>query len=174
MSVRLGLLGLLRDAPSHGYDLKVRYDDLLDPDHPVQPAQVYSTLTRLERDGLVETVDAQAASKRVYRATAAGIDELDRWLATPVEPEPHLHTVLYVRVVLRLMAGLSVDALLDAQRDAHLVRMRELTLLRQSTNTPMSLLADYALFHLESDLRWLDLTAARVDDLAHHITRRTR
>ena len=176
MSVRLGLLGLLREAPSHGYDLKVRYDDLLDPDRPVQPAQVYSTLTRLERDGLVEQLDVAdgQTAKRVYQPTADGVDELDRWLSTPVEPEPHLHTVLYVKVVLRLLTGLSVDELLDAQREAHLVRMRELTVLRQTQDTAMSLLADYALFHLESDLRWLDLTAARVDDLAAHLTRRTR
>jgi DNA-binding PadR family transcriptional regulator len=177
MSVRLGLLGLLRDAPSHGYSLKIRYDELLDPDRPVQPAQVYSTLTRLERDGLVELLDlgdAPGPTKGLYRVTADGADELDRWLASPVEPEPHMHSVLYVKVVLRLLRGLSVEELLDAQRDAHLVRMRELTIMRQSEDAARSLLADYALFHLESDLRWLDLAAARVDDLAARTTRRTR
>lgn len=177
MSVRLGLLGLLKDGPSHGYDLKLRYDDLLDPDRPVQPAQIYSTLTRLERDGLVQLVDVadeRVPTKRVYQATAEGVDELDRWLSTPVEPEPHLHTVLYVKVVLCLVTGLPVEELLDAQREAHLVRMRELTILRQSSDTALSLLADYALFHLESDLRWLDLTAARVGELAEHLARRAR
>ncbi len=177
MSVRLGLLGLLKEAPSHGYDLKLRYDDLLDPDRPVQPAQIYSTLTRLERDGLVELLDVakeRTPTKRVYQATAEGVDELERWLSTPVEPEPHLHTVLYVKVVLTLLTGLSVEEFLDSQREAHLVRMRELTILRQSNDTAMSLLADYALFHLESDLRWLDLTAARAGELAEHLTRRAR
>lgn len=177
MSVRLGLLGLLKEAPSHGYALKLRYDDLLDPDRPVQPAQIYSTLTRLERDGLVELLDVakvRTPTKRVYQATANGVDELERWLSTPVEPEPHLHTVLYVKVVLTLLTGLSVEEFLDSQREAHLVRMRELTILRQSNDTAMSLLADYALFHLESDLRWLDLTAARAGELVEHLTRRAR
>jgi len=174
VSVRLGLLGLLRDAPRHGYDLKLRYDELLDPDRPVQPAQVYSTLGRLERDGLVSRVGAGhngLPARRVYQATERGVEELERWLAEPVEPEPHLHTVLYVKVVLTLLTGRSVDDLLDVQREAHLVRMRELTGLRQSRDPAVSLLADYALFHLESDLRWLDVTATRVDELAARVGR---
>jgi DNA-binding PadR family transcriptional regulator len=176
MSVRLGLLGLLRDEPSHGYDLKQRYDDLLDPERPVQQAQVYSTLSRLERDGMVSIVGAGpdgSPVKRIYRATDVGVGELERWLGDPVEPEPRLHTVLYVKVVLTLLTGRSVDDLLDAQREAHMVRMRELTGLRQSRDPAVSLLADYALFHLESDLRWLDLTATRIDELAARVARRS-
>lgn len=174
MSVRLGLLGLLRDEPTHGYDLKQRYDDLLDPARPVQPAQVYSTLTRLERDGLVSAEELDgAAAKRVYQVTERGVAELDRWLLEPTEPEPHLHSVLYAKVVLAIMTGRSVDDLLDVQREAHLDRMRELTALRGSRDAAVSLLADYALFHLESDLRWLDLTASRVDDLVARVARRT-
>jgi DNA-binding PadR family transcriptional regulator len=175
MTVRLGLLGLLRDAPTHGYELKLRYDELLDPDRPVQPAQVYSTLNRLERDGLVASVNAtdNAQVKRVYEATDRGIQEIDAWLAEPVTPEPHLHTVLYVKVVLVLLTGRSVEDLLDTQREAHLVRMRELTGVRQSPDVAASLLADYALFHLESDLRWLELTAGRVDEIARRVARRS-
>lgn len=176
MSVRLGLLGLLRDAPTHGYELKLRYDELLDPDRPVQPAQVYSTLGRLERDGLVLQVDSaggRAQGKRVYQATEQGVIEVDRWLAQPVDPEPRLHAILYAKVVLALLTGRSVEDLLDVQREAHLVRMRELTGLRQSSDVAVCLLADYALFHLESDLRWLDLTAARVGELAERVTRRS-
>jgi len=177
MTVRLGLLGLLRDGPAHGYQLKRRYDDLLDPDRPVQPAQIYSTLTRLQRDGFVSVVEGEhdgSPVKRTYHVTDSGVQELDRWLAEPVEPEPHLHTVLYVKVVLALMTGRSVDDLLDVQREAHLVRMRELTGLRQSRDPAVSLLADYALFHLESDLRWLDLTATRVEELAARIARHSQ
>lgn len=172
MSVRLGLLGLLRDRPSHGYFLKLRYDDLLGPGRPVQPAQVYSTLTRLERDGLISQVEfhpGQSPNKRVYEPTRLGAEEFDRWLNEPVEPEPQLHTVLYSKVVLALLNGKSVDRLLDAQREVHLVRMRELTGVRDSRDSALSLLADYALFHLESDLRWLDLTASRVDELAARV-----
>lgn len=171
MSVRLGLLGLLRDAPGHGYALKLRYDELLDPDRPLQPAQVYSTLSRLERDGLVVATEPRG-SRRVFEATARGADEVDRWLAEPVEPEPHLHTVLYMKVVVAILTGRSVETLLEVQREAHLVRMRELTGLRQSSDAAICLLADYALLHLESDLRWLDLAASRADELTQRVTRR--
>lgn len=171
MSVRFGLLGLLDVAPGHGYELKLRYDQLLDPDRAVQPAQVYSTLSRLERDGLVVMTGStdETPVKGIYQATEQGQSELDRWLAEPVEPEPHLHTVLYVKVVLALLTGRSVDDLIAVQRDAHLVRMRELTGLRQSRDVAVSLLADYALFHLDSDLRWLELTAGRIDELAARV-----
>jgi DNA-binding PadR family transcriptional regulator len=172
MSVRLGLLGLVQNRPSHGYDLKLRYEDLLDPDRPLLPAQVYSTLGRLERDGLVVLAAVEqdgAPARRVYEATALGEAELDDWLTQPVEPEPRLHTVLYAKVVLTILTGRSVEVLLDVQREAHLARMRELTGVRSSRDPGISLLADYALFHLESDLRWLDLTATRVDELTARV-----
>jgi DNA-binding PadR family transcriptional regulator len=162
------------ECASHGYDLKLRYDDLLDPGRPVQPAQVYSTLRRLERDGLVALARVDRNSgpeRRTYQLTAEGERELDQWLVEPVNPEPHLHTVLYAKIVLAILCHRSVDELIDVQREAHLVRMRELTGIRQSSDPAIGLLADYALFHLEADLRWLDLTAARVRDLAERLAR---
>lgn len=172
MSVRLGLLGLVQVSPSHGYMLKQRYDELLDPDQPVQPAQVYSTLARLERDGLITTSTADGPVRRTYSTTELGDATLDHWLRSPVEPEPRLHSVLYTKVVLALLTGRPVENIIDTQRQAHLVRMRELTGLRQSSDPAVTLLADYALFHLESDLRWLDLTATRVDEISHRIASR--
>jgi len=77
-----------------------------------------------------------------------------------------------VKVVLAIILGDPLDDLLDAQRRAHLERMRELTALRQSAPLPTALLADYATFHLEADLRWLELTAARIDDLRTHLATR--
>lgn len=172
MSVRLGLLGLIRDQPGHGYDLKVRYDEVLDPARLVQPAQLYSTLKRLERDGLITLshVDREGGpERRTFEVTAQGERELDRWLSEAVEPEPRLHTVLYTKVVLALLSGHSVDDMLDVQREAHLVRMRELTGLRQSSSPAMALLAEYTLFHLNADLQWLEFTASRVGDLREQL-----
>ena len=68
--------------------------------------------------------------------------------------------------VVAVMSGRPVPPIVDAERDAHLARMRELTAIRRGASLPIALLADYALFHLEADLRWLDLTEARVADLA--------
>jgi len=74
--------------------------------------------------------------------------------------------VLFAKVVLALMSGRSAAAYLDLQRAAHLQRMRELTEVKRSGDVVDALLADHGLFHLEADLRWIDLTAARLDALA--------
>ena len=97
---------------------------------------------------------------------AIGRHEVDTWLAEPVEAEPHLQTVLFVKVVLALMLGRPAERYLDTQRGAHLQRMRELTELKRSGNLVDSLMADHGLFHLEADLRWIDLTTARLSPLA--------
>nr|WP_211658712.1 PadR family transcriptional regulator [Phytoactinopolyspora halophila] len=172
--MKFELLGLIRDRASHGYEVKTRYDELLDPTRLVQAPQVYSTLKRLERDGLVRVAQVDQESgpeRRTFEITGEGERELDEWLWGPVEPEPRLHTVLYTKVVLALLAGRSVEQMLDVQREAHLGRMRELTGLRQSGDTARAVLAEYALFHLEADLRWLEFTAARVDDIQVELNR---
>jgi hypothetical protein len=77
--------------------------------------------------------------------------------------------VLFAKVVLALMLGHPADRYLDAQRAAHLTRMRELTELKQRGEVVDTLLADYGLYHLEADLRWIDHTAARLDVLARAV-----
>ena len=169
MSVPLALLGLLEREPSHGYDLKRDYDAYFGRGHPLPYGQVYATLARLVRDGMVVPGEVEAGAgpdRKRYAITEAGHDELESWLARPIEPEPHLQTVLFVKVVLALMLGRSAEGYLDAQRAAHLRRMRELTELKRSGSLVDGLLADHGLFHLEADLRWIDLTAARLDSLA--------
>jgi hypothetical protein len=94
---------------------------------------------------------------------------VDAWLADPVEPEPHLQTVLFAKVTLALMLGKSAAAYLDAQRAAHLARMQELTAVKRKGPLVDTLLADHALFHLDADLQWIDLTAARLSDLAEAV-----
>ena len=74
--------------------------------------------------------------------------------------------MLFAKVVLALMLGRPADEYLDTQRAAHLQRMRELTELKRTGSLVDALLADHGLFHLEADLRWIDLTAARLDALA--------
>ena len=168
MSTAFTLLGLLEPAPSHGYELKRAFDHRFGTDKPLPFGQVYATLGRLERDGRVIIVGTEAGEgpeRKRYAITAQGVTDLERWLADPEAPEPHLQTVLFAKVVLALQSGRDADRFLDRQRAAHLQRMRELTELRRTAPLTQSLLADYALFHLEADLRWLELTAARLDDL---------
>ena len=163
------LLGLLERAPSHGYDLKRDYDAYFGRGRQLPFGQVYSTLGRLARDGKVAGGDAEPGEgpdRKTYSITDAGRAEVDAWLADPVEPEPHLQTILFAKVTLALMLGKPAADYLDRQRSAHIRRMQELTRLRRDAALVDVLLADHALFHLEADLRWIDLTSARLTELA--------
>jgi hypothetical protein len=97
--------------------------------------------------------------------------EVERWLAEPAPPEPDLQSELFAKVVLALMLGRPADSYLDAQRAAHLQRMRELTGLKRDSDPLGVLLADHALYRLEADLRWIDHTAARLDLLSRAVRR---
>jgi DNA-binding PadR family transcriptional regulator len=173
MTVPLTLLGLLEREPSHGYDLKRDYDAYFGRGKPLPFGQVYSTLARLARDGKVEAAEAEPGGgpdRKRYLITEQGVSDVDSWLSEPVAAEAHLQTVLFVKVVLALMLGRPAERYLDTQRAAHLKRMRELTTLKQSGGGLIdALLADHGLFHLEADLRWIDLTAARLSALAEEV-----
>jgi DNA-binding PadR family transcriptional regulator len=168
MSVPLTLLGLLEREPSHGYDLKRDYDAFFGRGKPLPFGQVYATLGRLARAGKVVVGETEAGAgpdRKRYVITEAGATEFESWLTEPVEAEPHLQTLLFTKVVLALMLDRDAVGYLDAQRAAHLQRMRELTEVKRTGGLVDALLADHGLFHLESDLRWIDLTSARLDTL---------
>ncbi len=168
MSVSYALLGLLEQEPNHGYELKRRYDEYFGRERPLPFGQVYSTLSRLARDGrvLAEGVaPGEGPERKLYAITGEGEAALAAWLATPEPPEPHLQTVLAVKVILALLLQRPADSYLDTQRHAHLERMRELTVVRRDSSLVDALLADHAIFHLEADLRWIELTSARLDQL---------
>jgi DNA-binding PadR family transcriptional regulator len=171
MSVPHTLLGLLEREPSHGYDLKRDYDAYFGRGKPLPFGQVYATLARLARDGKVVAVaePGDGPDRKRYVITEDGVSEVEAWLAEPVRAEPHLQTVLFVKVVLALMLDRSASDYLDTQRAAHLQRMRELTEVKRTGSLVDALLADHGLFHLEADLRWIDLTAARLDALATQV-----
>ena len=174
MTVPIALLGLLEREPSHGYDLKRDYDVFFGRGKPLPYGQVYATLARLARDGKVLVGDSEPGGgpdRKRYVITDDGASELHTWLSEPVLPEPHLQTVLFVKVTLALMLDRSAEHFLDTQRAAHLQRMRELTEVRRTGGVVDALLADHGLFHLEADLRWIDLTAARLAHLAKELGR---
>ena len=175
MSVALTLLGLLEREPSYGYDLKRDYDAYFARGKSLSFGQVYTTLARLARDGKAVAGPPEhgdGPERKRYWVTEAGTAEVDAWLATPAEPEPHLQPVLFAKVVLALMLGKPAERYLDAQRAAHLARMRELTRLKSAGSLADTLLADYGLFHLEADLRWIDITAARLSELREMVQTR--
>lgn len=169
MSIGHTLLGLLESGPRHGYDLKRAFDDKFGQDRPLHYGQVYATMSRLLKNGLVEVdgVESDGGPERKrYAITDAGITDVTTWLAQPEKPEPYLQSTLYTKVVLALLTGRSAADLLDAQRSEHLRLMRILTDRKRKGDLADQLICDHALFHLEADLRWLELTAARLDQLA--------
>ncbi len=174
MGVPQALLGLIEPEPSHGYQLKRDYDALFGRDRPLPFGQMYSTLSRLQRDGYV-LVDAAipggGPDRKCYAITESGVTYLEGWLSEPEAPEPHLQPTLYAKVVIALLSDRPAQKYLDAQRAAHLARMHELTAMRKRGPLAETLLADYGLFHLEADLRWLDVTVARLDQLAREVKR---
>jgi DNA-binding PadR family transcriptional regulator len=174
VSVPLTLLGLLEQEPRHGYDLKRDYDVFFGRGRPLPFGQLYATLGRLARDGKVvvgEPEPGAGPDRKRYVITEQGATEFEAWLREPVAAEPHAQTVLFAKVVLALLLGRDAAGYLDAQRAAHLQRMRELTEIRRGGGLVDALLADHGLFHLEADLRWIDLTAARLGALAEEVRR---
>ena len=173
MNIPCTLLGLLEPEPTHGYELKRAYDHRFGQDKPLPFGQMYATLGRLERDGRVEAKGIEPGAgpeRKRYAITPDGVSTLEHWLAQPEPPEPRLQSVLFAKVVLALVSGRPADRFLDAQRAAHLARMRELTAQRRAGGLGQTLLADYALFHLEADLRWIDVTESRLDQLTAEVT----
>lgn len=172
MSISHTLLGLLESGPSHGYDLKRAFDERFGSDRPLHYGQVYSTMSRLLKNGLVEVDGVETGGgpeRKRYAITHAGITDVREWLASPEKPEPYLQSTLYTKVVLALLTGRDAAELLDTQRNEHLRLMRELTVRKRSGDLTDQLICDHALFHLEADLRWLELAAARLDKLAKEV-----
>ncbi|GAA1449248.1 PadR family transcriptional regulator [Nocardiopsis tropica] len=172
MTLGQTFLGLLETRSQHGYDLKRAYDERFAGQRPLAYGQVYATLSRLLKHGLVEVeaVEAGAGPERKrYTVTDSGVTDVEQWLATPENPEPYLQSTLYTKVVLALLTGRSADGILDVQRAEHLRLMRELTRRKTAGDLSDQLICDHALFHLEADLRWLELTAARLNDLADEV-----
>ncbi|MEV4300581.1 PadR family transcriptional regulator [Microbispora rosea] len=171
MTVPLALLGLLEREPSHGYDLKRDYDTFFGRGRPLPFGQVYSTLGRLARDGKVtgQSEPGDGPDRKRYAITPLGRQEVATWLTEPVAAEPYLQTVLFTKVVLALMLGRDAAGYLDAQRATHMRRMRELTEVKRGGSLTDALLADHGMFHLEADLRWIDVTQARLGALAEMV-----
>lgn len=170
------LLGLLARGERHGYELKRQYDARFPAAKPLAFGQVYTALDSLTRRGFVEAAaveKAGAAERTTFRMTAEGRAELDRWLAEVEAPAPHAGNPFQLKVTLALLAAGPEVATqyLRAQRSAHLARMRDFVKLTSDPDAALAevLAADYALTHLEADLRWLENAETRVGDLAREL-----
>lgn len=174
MSLGQTFLGLLESQPRHGYDIKRVYDEHFGRGRSLHYGQVYATLSRLLKNGMVEvdTVEpGEGPERKRYSITDAGVTDVADWLSRPENPEPYLQSTLYTKVVLALLTERPAADILDTQRAEHLRLMRELTRRKMNGDLADQLVCDHALFHLEADLRWLELTTARLDQLAAEVRR---
>ena len=175
MSVRFAILGLLAQKPRHGYELRAAFEAVVggDVNWDVKPAQIYTTLDRLEEAGLVERSsdlgEGDEPSRRVYALTASGHAALAEWFSQGVTPD-HQRDEFFVKLMTALVSGEGkLDRIIQTQR-AHLFQeLHAATSLRDSYNprTEMAqiLLLDKAVMHLEADLRWLDIAEMRLEEV---------
>ncbi len=176
MSTPYVLLGLLTGGPHHGYELKHAHDAALPKAKPLAFGQVYATLARLERDGLVVKAGSErdgGPERTTFALTNSGRAALAGWLAEVEPAAPHVTSALLAKVVVALLtAGEEVARdYLIRQRQTHTTRMRELTRVKTDPASSVGDLvaADYALVHLDADLRWLETTLGRVAELHQEV-----
>ncbi|TDC54209.1 PadR family transcriptional regulator [Jiangella ureilytica] len=168
MSIRHGLLALLERSPMYGYQLRHEFERSTGATWPLNVGQVYTTLARLERDGLVEqTGESDEDGKVVYRLTDAGHAELTGWFATPLGATDRPRDELAIKVALALTTpGVDVRAVLQTQRTATLRHLQELTRLKAvadgSEDTAWLLVLDSMIFRAEAEVRWLDHSETRL------------
>lgn len=168
------LLGLLGAGPGYGYDLKHDYDRHFGSEKPLAFGQVYATLARLLKHGFIELLGGEAGGgpeRKRYAITPGGRVRIEEWLYSAETPSEDLRSNLFAKTVIALLLGDDAERLLDVQRSQHLARMRELTRRKHGADIGTILVCDHALFHIEADLRWIDLTAARLAELRAEVRR---
>jgi DNA-binding PadR family transcriptional regulator len=167
MSVRYALLALLSEGPKHGFQLRQEFEAGTGEVWPLNVGQVYTTLQRLERDGLVESDETDdGGPQRPYRITPAGEEELATWLQTPPSTSgpPRDELVIKVLVALRVAWG-DVSDLLQVHRRQLVERMQEYTRLKEEMTddeVALGLVVDAELFRIDGIVRWLDAADGRL------------
>jgi len=167
MSIRQGLLALLQQGPMYGYQLRAEFESRTGGTWPLNVGQVYTTLSRLERDGLVEPAGEQADKHVFYRCTEAGAAELREWFESPVNPEGRPRDELAIKLALAVGSpGVDVRPLIQRQRTHTMRTLRDYTRLKvdvAETDLAWQLVLDSLIFQAEAEVRWLDHCEARLE-----------
>lgn len=193
MSVKHALLGILADEPAHGYDLKMRFEEKTGEFWELNYGQVYTTLDRLHKEGLVE-YDAveqdDKPDKKIYRITEAGQKEFDTWRLAPIKAEPRaLRDELFLKLIfIEEEQSSHILRTIQSQQSVYMAHMMTLTNrkfeieqqaqhdLQQATSEDerhriehekviSTLLIDVAIYHAEADIRWLRHCEAKLKDI---------
>ena len=173
MSIRHALLALLSEGPKYGLQLRQVFEARTGDVWPFNVGQVYTTLQRLERDGLVESDDAEEAGPtKGFRVTDDGERELHEWLRTPPDASTPPRDELVIKVLMATQVpGSDVQEILQVHRRQLVEQMQRFTHLKAAAaedDVTVALVADAALFQLDGAVRWLDAAGSR---LKGHVTR---
>jgi DNA-binding PadR family transcriptional regulator len=178
MSVRHALLALLSEGPKYGLQLRQEFEAGTGEVWPLNVGQVYTTLQRLERDGLVESDDTgDDGPQKGFRITPDGEDELAAWLRTPPDLSSPPRDELVIKILVALQVpDVDVHEVIQVHRRYLVELMQQWTRLKEDDaeqDLGFALVVDAELFRLDSVIRWLDAADGRVKRLSTDATERT-
>jgi len=167
VSVRHALLALLSEGPNYGLQLRQEFEARTGEIWPLNVGQVYTTLQRLERDGLVESDDsAENGPQNVFRITPAGERELSTWLTTPPDMTAPPRDELVIKVLTAVrVPGVEVHDVIQVHRRYVVELMQQWTRLKEDEadfDLSFALVVDAELFRLDAVVRWLDTADGRL------------
>ncbi|HWU22961.1 MAG TPA: PadR family transcriptional regulator [Nocardioides sp.] len=170
MSVKHALLALLEQQPMYGYQLRVEFEQRTGTTWPLNVGQVYTTLTRLERDGLASAEGEDAEGHVIYRITEAGREEVAAWFTTPVARTQPPRDELAIKLALAVtVPGVDIGSVIQQQRSATMSALQDYTRLKRRAadgdrpaDLAWSLVLDSLVFAAEAEVRWLDHCEARL------------
>ena len=175
MSVRHALLALLSEGPKYGLQLREEFEARTGEVWPLNVGQVYTTLQRLERDGLVESDDAsgdgrEKTQQNIFRITAEGQQELAGWLRTPPDMSAPPRDELVMKVLVAMhVPGTNVHDVIQVHRRYLVELMQQWTRIKEAeaeSDLSLGLVVDAELFRLDSVIRWLDAADGRIKRFA--------
>ncbi|MER5322168.1 PadR family transcriptional regulator [Streptosporangium roseum] len=158
MAIRQGLLALLSQGPRYGYQLRAEFEASTGATWPLNIGQVYTTLSRMERDGLVAPGEQDDQGRVVYTITEAGRAEMERWFGTPVAQSDRPRDELVIKLAMAVTAAADVRPVIQAQRVATMRTLQELTRAKRASveGPAQRLVLDSMIFQAEAEQRWLD------------------
>ncbi len=179
MSIRHGLLALLAERPMYGYQLRAEFETRTGSTWPLNIGQVYTTLQRLERDGLVEPADTAGYADdqtAVYQLTETGRAETEKWWSAPVTRHAPARDELAIKLALAVtLPGVDVQAVVQRQRTETMRAVQQYTRLSrradEANDTAWLLVLDSLVFAAEAEIRWLDHVEARLERAARRAAR---
>jgi DNA-binding PadR family transcriptional regulator len=167
VSIRHALLALLSEGPKYGLQLRQEFEQRTGEVWPLNVGQVYTTLQRLERDGLVESEGAgEDGPQKGFRITSDGVDELTGWLRTPPDLSSPPRDELVIKVLIaHRVPGVNVHEVVQSHRRYLVELMQEWTRLKEyaaDRDLGFALVVDAELFRLDAVIRWLDAADGRI------------